>query len=144
MISKIFEKYVINFEKEIEISNFGDKDRILYDLILLSIDELINSDNDISFIISVTKREYNPNISSTKCKIYDSKWILNKDMVTFSVVSNRFLHHMIRYLVGTMIAVSEDRFSKKKFNFLLENPKKNVRIFKAPPQGLILKKIDYE
>ena len=64
MISKMFDKYVVNFEKEIEISNFGNIDCILYDLILLSIDELINSDNDISFIISVTKREYNPNISN--------------------------------------------------------------------------------
>ena len=64
--------------------------------------------------------------------------------LTFSVVSNRFLHHMIRYLVGTMIAVSEDRISKKSFNFLLANPRKNVRIFKAPPQGLILNRIDYE
>ena len=88
--------------------------------------------------------KYNPDISSTKCKIYDSKWILNKDMVTFSIVSNRFLHHMIRYLVGTMIAVSEGRISKKSFNFLLANPRKNVRIFKAPSQGLILNKIDYE
>ena len=88
--------------------------------------------------------KYNPKISSTKCIIYDSKWILNEDMVIFSIVSNRFLHHMIRYLVGTMIAVSEDRISKRSFNFLLANPRKSVRIFKAPPQGLILNRIDYE
>jgi tRNA pseudouridine38-40 synthase len=87
--------------------------------------------------------KYNPRINDTKCKISESKWILNKDMVTFSIVSNRFLHHMIRYLVGTMIAVSENRFSKKSFNLLLENPRKSVRIFKAPAQGLILNRIDY-
>lgn len=88
--------------------------------------------------------KYNPNMSNTYCKISESRWTMNKDMAIFSVVSNRFLHHMIRYLVGTMIAVSDDRFSKKKFNFLLENPRKDVRIFKAPPQGLILNRIDYE
>ncbi len=100
--------------------------------------EIIGTHDFLSF------SKYNPNINNTKCKISESRWIQNKDMVIFSIISNRFLHHMIRYLVGTMIAVSEDRFSKIKFNFLLENPKKNVRIFKAPPQGLILNKIDYE
>lgn len=100
--------------------------------------EIIGTHDFLSF------SKYNPNLSNTKCKIYQSKWILYEDMVIFSVVSNRFLHHMIRYLVGTMIAVSEDRFSKKSFKFLLENPEKSVRIFKAPPQGLILNRIDYE
>ena len=100
--------------------------------------EIIGTHDFLSF------SKYNPDINNTKCKISESKWIRNNDMVIFSIVSNRFLHHMIRYLVGTMIAVSENRFSKNKFIFLLKNPKKNVRVFKAPPQGLILNKIDYE
>ena len=100
--------------------------------------EIIGTHDFLSF------SKYNPKLSNTKCKIFESKWTLYEDMIIYNIVSNRFLHHMIRYLVGTMIAVSEDRFSKKSFKFLLENPKKNVRIFKAPPQGLILNRIDYE
>ncbi len=64
MVSKMFDKYVCNYEKELEISNFGGIDKILYELILLSIDELIDSDKDLSFIISVTKRDFNPNLST--------------------------------------------------------------------------------
>ena len=51
---------------------------------------------------------------------------------------------MIRYLVGTMIAVSEYRFTEENFLHLLNNPRKNVRIFKAPARGLILSDIKYE
>ena len=51
---------------------------------------------------------------------------------------------MIRYLVGTMVAVSKNKISEGHFLNLLVNPKKNVKIFKAPPQGLILDKILYE
>jgi tRNA U38,U39,U40 pseudouridine synthase TruA len=46
--------------------------------------------------------------------------------------------------VGTMVAVAEKRFTEKEFLSLLNNPQKNVRIFKAPAQGLILEKVDYE
>jgi tRNA pseudouridine38-40 synthase len=51
---------------------------------------------------------------------------------------------MVRYLVGTMIAIGTNKFSEDTFVNLLQNPKKNVRIFKAPPQGLILEKVAYE
>ena len=65
-------------------------------------------------------------------------------MLTFIIGGNRYLHHMIRYLVGTMIAVHETQFSKKEFLSLLEIPRKDVKIYKAPAQGLILEKINYE
>jgi tRNA U38,U39,U40 pseudouridine synthase TruA len=50
---------------------------------------------------------------------------------------------MIRYLVGTMIAVNKTQFLKKEFLSLLEIPRKDVQVFKAPAQGLILEKINY-
>lgn len=121
---------------------FRNQSWILNDLKLRCLNSLAKEIIGIHDFQSFSK--YNPSINNTKCKISESKWILNNDMVIFSVVSNRFLHHMIRYLVGTMIAVSENRFPKQKFIFLLKNPKKNVRVFKAPPQGLILNRIDYE
>ena len=65
-------------------------------------------------------------------------------MVIFYITGNRFLHHMVRYLVGTMVAVAEERFTEKEFLSLLKNPRKDVRVFKAPAQGLILTQVDYE
>jgi len=51
---------------------------------------------------------------------------------------------MIRYLVGTMVGVCQGRISNKEFKLLLNNPKKDVQILKAPPQGLFLEKIKYD
>ena len=81
--------------------------------------------------------------NNTKCIIFDCKWENETPMIIFHVEANRYLHHMIRYLVGTMIAVYQKNITEDNFLNLLENPRKNVKIYKAPPQGLILEKIKY-
>ena len=86
----------------------------------------------------------NKEIDNTICEIYQSEWIENDKMITFEICGNRFLHHMVRYLVGTMIAGIENKISIKEFEELLNNPRKDVKIYVAPPQGLILMGIDYE
>ena len=59
-------------------------------------------------------------------------------------MGNRFLHHMVRYLVGSMIAFNNDNLSKIEFQKLIKEPKEVAKVFKAPPQGLILKKVYYD
>ena len=86
----------------------------------------------------------NKQLDNTKCNIYQSEWIENDNMLIFNVCGNRFLHHMVRYLVGTMVAGSQGKISLDYFEYLLNNPQKNVKIFKAPPEGLILIGIDYD
>ena len=81
---------------------------------------------------------------NTLCSIYLSKWFKTENMLIFNVCGNRFLHHMVRYLVGTMVAGVQNKISIDYFEELLNNPHKNVKIFKAPPEGLILIGIDYE
>ena len=88
--------------------------------------------------------KFNDDLEHTRCIIHKSEWKSEGKMVIFTIVGNRFLHHMVRYLAGTMVAVVENRFSENEFLSLLKTPQKNVRIFKAPAQGLILEKVDYE
>jgi len=81
------------------------------------------------------------------CKIFNSEWLFddkNEQKLSYIVHGNRFLHHMVRYLVGTMIAVGQNKISIEDFLNLLNNPKKDAKIFKAPSKGLILKEIFYE
>jgi len=54
------------------------------------------------------------------------------------------LHHMVRYLVGTMIGCMEENITKEDFISLLYNPIKNAKILKAPAHGLILNRVFYE
>lgn len=86
----------------------------------------------------------NKQLENTECSIYESKWFKSENMLIFNVCGNRFLHHMVRYLVGTMVAGAQDKISLDYFENLLINPQKNVKIFKAPPEGLILIGIDYD
>jgi len=86
----------------------------------------------------------NKELKNTICDIYESKWYKSENMLIFNVCGNRFLHHMVRYLVGTMVAGVQGKISLDYFRDLLNNPQKNVKIFKAPPEGLILVKIDYD
>ena len=88
--------------------------------------------------------KYREEMENTYCEIFESKWLVENNMIIFKISANRFLHHMIRYLVGTMVGVCQGRISAKEFKLLLYYPKKNVQILKAPPQGLFLEKINYE
>ena len=81
---------------------------------------------------------------NTICEIFKSKWTLEDDKLFYIIEGNRFLHHMVRYLVGTMIGCMEGKIKKKDFLSLLDNPIKNARLFKAPAHGLILNRIFYE
>lgn len=86
----------------------------------------------------------NKNLDNTICNIYQSEWIKNQELITFKICGNRFLHHMVRYLVGTMIAGINGKVSIHQFSKLLDHPQKDAKVFVAPPKGLFLMGIDYE
>ena len=49
-----------------------------------------------------------------------------------------FLHHMVRYLVGTMVNTFHKNSFTKNFKSLLIKPSKSAYVYKAPAQGLFL------
>ena len=107
--------------------------------ILNKLAELIIGEHDF---LSFSK--YNPEIKNTRSMIYYSKWHMEEEFLSYKVSANRFLHHMIRYLVGVMVAVSEKRSSVKDFKTLLHEPQKNVQIHRAPARGLQLLEVEYD
>ena len=87
--------------------------------------------------------KWNKQMKNTKCDIFQSVWTKENNMVIFTIKGNRYLHHMVRYLTGTMVAVSQNKYSENYFIQLLSNPQKNVTLHKAPAQGLFLEKVEY-
>ncbi len=87
--------------------------------------------------------KFNPDIENRLCNIYLSEWTKSGSIVNYRVVANRFLHHMVRYLVGTMIEVEKGKITFPEFIELLHNPREDVHVHKAPAQGLFLEKIEY-
>ena len=51
---------------------------------------------------------------------------------------------MVRFLVGTMVEVIKEKFELEYFKELIDKPSDDVNIFKAPPQGLVLTKVEYD
>jgi len=78
------------------------------------------------------------------CTVYRADWRPWLDVgVTFHVAANRFLHHMVRYLVGTMVDVARGRRPVTDIDVLLANEAGVETSPPAPPEGLYLTHVYY-
>jgi tRNA pseudouridine38-40 synthase len=69
----------------------------------------------------------------------------------YEIRGNRFLHNMVRSLVGAMVnlaLVSQDKNSRNltldDFKNMLSSPEKVRAVFTAPPHGLYLVAVGYQ
>lgn len=69
-----------------------------------------------------------------------SEWPLG---VRFRITANRYLHHMVRYLVGTMIDIGRGKRPLEDMERLLSRTPGSVTSPPAPPEGLFLELVEY-
>ncbi|MBD3217528.1 MAG: tRNA pseudouridine(38-40) synthase TruA [candidate division Zixibacteria bacterium] len=81
---------------------------------------------------------------SNLCTVTKSHWTKRGKEYNFQIIANRFLHGMVRSLVGTMIKISAGFQDEEVFEELLERPKRSEKVFTAPPNGLYLMKVEYD
>lgn len=79
------------------------------------------------------------------CTVLEAAWTPWSDLgYSFAIRANRYLHHMVRYLVGTMVDVARDRRGLDEIVALLEDPDTEVVTSPpAPPEGLYLERVVY-
>lgn len=78
------------------------------------------------------------------CNILDASWDeVQPGIATFHVKANRFLHHMVRMLVGSMVEVARGKWDQDHFSSLLHNPNRQAHVITAPARGLSLLKVTY-
>ena len=70
-------------------------------------------------------------------------WEESTERFIFKIRANRFLQHMVRYLVGTMLEVARGRYSLTDFKNLLDNEKTEAVVLRASAKGLFLKQVYY-
>lgn len=63
--------------------------------------------------------------------------------IEFHIAANRFLHHMVRYLVGTLVAIGRGLRPVEDLAGLLAPSTRLVTSPPAPPQGLYLREVLY-
>jgi len=75
------------------------------------------------------------------CQIFVSRWFRYGGALIYEVEANRFLHHMVRRLVGTMLAAENLKLGLTHIKAFLNN--KCAARYNAPAKGLILIKVNY-
>jgi len=80
-----------------------------------------------------------------RCLVREAKWLPWQDLgLAFEVTANRFLHHMVRYLVGTMVDIARGRRPLDDLVELLTAPATSLTTSPpAPAEGLFLTKVHY-
>ena len=69
-----------------------------------------------------------------------SEWPLGH---RFTITADRYLHHMVRYLVGTMVDVARGRRPLEEMARLIANEPGLVTSPPAPAGGLFLHRVEY-
>jgi tRNA pseudouridine38-40 synthase len=93
---------------------------------------LIGSHDFKAFAVARSERPH------TRCEIAIARWERRPcdQGFTFEIGANRFLHHMVRMLVGTMVDIARDRRPVEDLDRLLALESGMVTSRPAPPQGL--------
>ncbi|MEO7217836.1 MAG: tRNA pseudouridine(38-40) synthase TruA [Gemmatimonadaceae bacterium] len=84
-----------------------------------------------------------PERDQHRCNVTHASWTRSGGRLDFTVEANRFLHHMVRFLVGTMIDVAAGRRSAQSFSDLLAAADNHAVSPPAPSHGLFLECVGY-
>ena len=79
------------------------------------------------------------------CEVAAAEWTpWDRIGYRFRIEANRYLHRMVRYLVGTMVDIARGRRPLTEMAEMLERPDTALRTSRpAPPEGLFLARVEY-
>lgn len=80
-----------------------------------------------------------------RCTVRSAEWSRWADVgVRFRITADRYLHRMVRYLVGTMVDIARGRRPCEEMAALLDPERRDlVTSPPAPPEGLFLVEVEY-
>lgn len=84
-----------------------------------------------------------PSGDEHRCEVRRCRWRETPGALVLDIEANRFLHHMVRFLVGTMLDVADGRRSREEYAALLGADTNDDVSPPAPPQGLCLEQVTY-
>ncbi|MBC8375814.1 MAG: tRNA pseudouridine(38-40) synthase TruA [FCB group bacterium] len=106
---------------------------------LYNLSELILGEHDFSsFCYAGTETE------NMVCNLALASWDVHPSgVMKFTIAGDRFLHHMVRMLVGSMIEVARGKWDIEHFSTLLNKPNRKSHTVTAPANGLALMQVSY-
>lgn len=84
-----------------------------------------------------------PAADEHRCHVREARWLDRPGGLVLEIESNRFLHHMVRFLVGTMMDVACGRRPLADVDALLAAPTNDDVSAPAPAHALFLDRVEY-
>ncbi len=81
--------------------------------------------------------------ADNSCQISHAEWRKKGRELRFDITGNRFLHHMVRFLVGAQLEVASGKLTAEQFKDIIEDPDRWRALYPAPPEGLYLMNVSY-
>jgi tRNA pseudouridine38-40 synthase len=78
-----------------------------------------------------------------RCEVVTAAWTDTPLGVRLMITADRYLHHMVRYLVGTMVDIARGRRPVQDMARLLANDADMTTSPPAPAEGLFLDRVEY-
>lgn len=101
---------------------------------------LIRGDHDFKSFCSSQAE-----VKHYRCTVEKANWLFNDgESLQFSITANRFLHNMVRVLVGTMIEAGKGRYSPDELAGMLTSKNRKAAGITAPARGLYLDMVEYK
>jgi len=80
---------------------------------------------------------------NTNCEVLTAGWTRSDREAVFEITADRFLHRMVRLIVGTLIDIGRDRWTPAHFPKILTTRDVREAGQAAPPEGLYLVSVEY-
>lgn len=87
--------------------------------------------------------KFDPEVKSLISTVSESAWLSTPTTLTYQIRANRFLHGMVRGLVGTMIDIGRGYTPVEEFMPILDACDRRRAGMAAPPHGLFLEEVRY-
>ena len=116
--------------------------KICFDLNFKNIDSFLNFLKKQKNFRSLCKNDVDKN--NFDCKIFDLnyKQVKSKNEIIFYISANRFLHSMVRAIVGCALEIGREKIQLKKIKEKIKSGEK-IPVHYLPANALFLKKIHY-
>ncbi len=139
-------RYIIGSEKSALYREYRYEHTKCVDIeVLKKAAKLVIGEHDFSAFCVLSSRK-----PDNTCIISECSWIEKNRLYLFEIVGNRFLHNMVRILVGAMLNIATidkdqhpDNLTLDKFADIIQAPTEQRIVFTAPPQGLYLVTVNY-
>ena len=102
--------------------------------------EVVGEHRFIAFAVRGTARD---DPYDHRCIVTQASWNDRQGGLTFVVEANRFLHHMVRFLVGTSVAIATGRRPASDMTTLLGAASNDAASPPAPAHALCLDRVTY-